>query len=93
MWSNMSGEVKLGEADYTIFWDNAEKISTKSFFFTFLIKPRTYDEYHVRFYICTKFDGFSLTNEPRNTKIGLLIKWAIKCIFNEAEPPQLCFPI
>ena len=28
MWSNMFGEVKQGEADYTVVWENVYYIST-----------------------------------------------------------------
>ena len=36
-------------------------------------------------YICAEFDGFSLKNKPRTTKIDRLIKWSIMRIFDEAE--------
>ena len=50
-------------------------------------KPGTYIDYHVKPYLCTKFDDSSLKNEFRNAKRGWLIKWPIMRIFNEAEPP------
>ena len=50
-------------------------------------KPRTYIDYHVKPYLCTKFGDSSLKNEFRNAKRGRLIKWSIMRIFNEAEPP------
>ena len=35
--------------------------------FAMLIQPRTYVKYFVYFYIiCTKCDGFTLNNKPRN---------------------------
>ena len=42
---------------------------------------------HLKPYLCTKFDDFSLKNEFRNVNRGRLIKWSIMRIFNEAEPP------
>ena len=50
-------------------------------------KSRTYIDYHVKPYLCTKFGDFNLKNEFRNAKWGRLIKWSIMRIFNEAEPP------
>ena len=48
MWSNIFGEVKLGEDDYTVFWENAEKkLRKKRNIFAFLIKTGTYVKYHV----------------------------------------------
>ena len=50
-----------------------------------MLKPGTYIDYHVKPYLCTKFGDSSLKNEFRNAKRGLLIKWSIMRIFNEAE--------
>ena len=47
MWSNMFGEVKPVEADYTIVWVNAYEFRHKNIF-AFLIKPRSYIKYHVK---------------------------------------------
>ena len=53
-----------------------------------MINPELiYVELYVKTYICTKFDGFNSTNEPRNAKTGRLVKQSIMCIFDEAEPP------
>ena len=66
--------------------ENAKKISQNLFLAT-MKKPGTYIDYHVKPYLCTKFGDSSLKNEFRNAKRGLLIKWSIMRIFNEAEPP------
>ena len=58
-----------------------------SVFLATMLKPGTYIDYHVKPYLCTKFGDSSLKNEFRNAKRGLLIKWSIMRIFNEAEPP------
>ena len=65
--------------------ENAKK-NGKIFFWATMKKPETYIDYHVKPYLCTKFDDSSLKNEFRNAKRGWLIKWPIMHIFNEAEP-------
>ena len=66
--------------------ENAKK-NRQKFFLATMKKPRTYIDYHVKPYFCTKFGDSSLKNEFRNAKRGRLIKWSIMRIFNEAEPP------
>ena len=69
----MPGEVKLGEADYTEFWETLFmssilcEISWKG-----LLTPSAFD--------------LSLNNESRKAKIDHFIKWSIMRIFYEAEP-------
>ena len=37
MWGNMFGEITLDEADYTVVWENAQKLQQKNHI---LIKPK-----------------------------------------------------
>ena len=64
-----------------------EKKNRQNFFLAIMKKPGTCIDYHIKPYLCTKFDDSSLKNEFRNAKRGQLIKWSIMRIFNEAEPP------
>ena len=43
-------------------------------------------KWHVKTYICIKFDGFNSKNEPRNAKTTHLVKQSITLI-SKAEPP------
>ena len=79
----MSGEVKLGEADYTAFWERLLfmsnmlcQISGKG-----LLMPTAFSKLFAV--------GKSLKNEVRNAKRAWLIKWSIMRIFNEGRTSMI----
>ena len=85
MRSNLFGEVDIGEVDYTIVWKTQNYFDQKNVCIP--QKSRTCIKYHIYRYTCSQFDGFTLANELRNAKIGLLTKWSIVRRFYEAESP------